>query len=160
MELQEFIYTIFTSAIVSSMAVLWFKFKFQYSVKHEYDKNIEKLKNELELRKKTELIAELLSEWLSFPEKQSKLNKLTFKAFLWLPDEIASNLSKLLSHENNAPDVRDTLIEIRKYLLNKNTTLKADEIIIFTQENTRKSSVKSYANIINLRRIFYENKAK
>lgn len=118
--------------------MLWFKFKLQYSVKHEYDKNIEKYKNELESRKKAELIAELLSEWLSFPDTQTKLNKLTFEAFLWLPDDIAKDLSNLLAHEEGGPEIREILLKIRKYLSNNNTDLKSKEIIIFTQEHTKK----------------------
>lgn len=138
MTLEEFIYTILTSGIASGAFILWSKFKLQYSIKHEYDKNIEKYKNELESRKKAELIAELLSEWLSFPDTQVKLNKLTFEAFLWLPDEIAKDLSNLLAHKENAPEVRDILLKIRKYLLNDNTNLESKEIIIFTQEHTKK----------------------
>lgn len=137
MILEEFIYTILTSGIVSGIIVFWFKFKVQYSIKHEYDKNIEKYKNELESRKKAELIAELLSEWLSFPDSQVKLNKLTFEAFLWLPDDISKDLSNLLAHNENAPEVRDILLKIRKYLLN-NTNIESKDIIIFTQEHTKK----------------------
>ncbi len=127
-----------TSGIVSAIFILWFKFRLQYSIKHEYDKNIEKYKNEFEARKKAELIAELLSEWLAFPESQIKLNKLTFEAFLWLPDEIAKDLSDLLAHKKNAPEVRDILLKIRKYLLNNKTNLEPKEIIIFTQEHIKK----------------------
>lgn len=131
-------YGILTSGIVSGTFMLWFKFRLQYSIKHEYDKNIEKYKNELESRKKAELIAELLSEWLALPESQIKLNKLTFEAFLWLPDDIAKDLSDLLTHKDNAPEVRDVLLKIRKYLLNDKTNLESKEIIIFTQEHIKR----------------------
>ena len=143
MTLENLIYTIITSGIISSAFGLWFKFRLQYSIKYEYDKNIEKYKNELESRKKAELIAELLSEWLSFPDTQTKLNKLTFEAFLWLPDEIAKDLSNLLAHKENAPEIREILLKIRKYLLNENTNLEANEIIIFTQEYIKKLSKKA-----------------
>lgn len=138
MTLEEFIYTALTSGIVSATLILWFKVRLQYSIKHEYDKNIEKYKNELESRKKAELIAELLSEWLSFPDTQVKLNKLTFEAFLWLPDDIAKDLSNLLAHTKDAPETRDILLKIRKYLLNNNTSIESKEIIIFTQEHIKK----------------------
>ena len=138
MTLDNLIYIIVTSGIISSAFGLWFKFRLQYSIKHECDKNIEKYNNELESRKKAELIAELLSEWLSFPNAQTKLNKLTFEAFLWLPDEIAKDLSNLLAHEEDAPEVRKILLKIRKYLLNENTNLESKEIIIFTQEHVKK----------------------
>ncbi len=138
MTIEGIICTILTSGTVSGAFALWFKFKLQYSIKHEYDKNIEKYKNKIESRKKAELLAELLLEWLSFPESQTKLNKLTFEAFLWLPDEIAQDLSNLLAHNRNAPEIRDILLKIRKYLLDDNTNLESKEIIIFTQEHIKK----------------------
>lgn len=143
MSFEQIIYTVLTSGLVSGILVLWFKFRLQYSIKHEYDKNIEKYKNELESRKKAELIAELLSEWLSFPDSQTKLNKLTFEAFLWLPDNIAKDLSNLLAHKENSPEVRDILLKIRQYLLNNNTNLESTDIIIFMQEHMRKQVERS-----------------
>lgn len=143
MSFEQIIYTVLTSGLVSGTLVLWFKFRLQYSIKHEYDKNIEKYKNELESRKKAELIAELLSEWLSFPDSQTKLNKLTFEAFLWLPDNIAKDLSNLLAHKENSPEVRDILLKIRQYLLNNNTNLESTDIIIFMQEHMRKQVERS-----------------
>ena len=66
----------------------------QYSIKHEYDKKIIKIEHEKEIRLKAELIAELMAEWLKKDINYHKLNELSFKAFLWLPKDIATDLSK------------------------------------------------------------------
>ncbi len=146
---------VFTGIYVRKLSSLFIKHgRVEISKKEsvEVDKNFKTLKrkykylfndtllfkSKIEARKKAELIAELLSEWLAFPESQIKLNKLTFEAFLWLPDEIAKDLSDLLAHKKNAPEVRDILLKIRKYLLNNKTNLEPKEIIIFTQEHIKK----------------------
>ena len=128
--ITETLHMIFTPALISAVitGILLMLFK------HQYDKRIEQYKNELEVKKKAELIAQLLSEWIALPKKQQALNRLTFEAFLWLPDDIARNLSSLLSHEDDAPDVRNILASVRKYLLNGKTDLHSEDIIIFPQE--------------------------
>ena len=143
MELETILYSILTSATITSIFIAWFKFRLQYSIKNEYDKNLEKFKSELEAKKKAELIAELLSEWLTFPKEQKHLNKLTFEAFLWLPDNIAKDLSNLLAHAEDSPNMRDVLLSVRKHLLNKESTLASNDIIIFMQEHTDKLCTKA-----------------
>ncbi len=140
MSYENMLYTILTSALTSGLLFWGIKYRLQYSIKHEYDLNLEKFKNEIETKKRAELIAKLLSLWLTHPEKQQELNRLTFEAFLWLPDEIAHDLSNLLAHSRNAPEMRSILLSVRKYLLDGKTDLDESDIIIFTQE---------YKNITN-----------
>ena len=73
----------------------------------------------------------MLYEWLSKDVDYQKLNELTFKAFLWLPKELADDLSSTLSHKNDAPDVRDLLDKVRKHLLGKSDRLESYKIIVF-----------------------------
>lgn len=131
-----------TVALLSLIGFLmknWIISKIQYAVKFEYDKKIEEFKEENAKRSKANLIAELLSEWLSLPSEQKTLNKLTFEAFLWLPQPIASKLSRLLSHKPASPDVREIINDVRNYLLQNKEELGKEEIIVFTQENINKS---------------------
>ncbi|QED38082.1 hypothetical protein FK178_10260 [Antarcticibacterium arcticum] len=112
----------------------WINRKIQYAVKFRYDKQLEEFKEENLKRSKANLVAELLSEWLSFPEDQKNLNKLTFEAFLWLPEPIANKLSKLLSHNSDSPEVREVLFDVRKYLMQNDDNLSEEKIIVFTQQ--------------------------
>ena len=138
MVIETIIYSILTSTTLTSIFLIWAKFRLQYSIKNEYDKNLEKFKNELEAKKRAELVAELLSEWLSYTTEQKHLNKLTFEAFLWLPDNIAKDLSDLLSHKDGAPNVRDVILSVRKHLLTDDSEITSNDIIIFTQEHKKK----------------------
>ena len=46
-------------------------------------------------REKAALVAELLAEWVSFPEDKRKLNQLLWEATLWLPEKEAKELNDL-----------------------------------------------------------------
>lgn len=65
-----------------------------------------------------------------------KLNLLTFEAFLWLPDEILEDLSAVLSHSPDAPDVRQVLSKVRKHLLEL-TNLGPGKLIIFKDDASK-----------------------
>jgi len=116
----------------------WILKKIQYAVKFEYDKKIEEFKEENVKRSKANLIAELLSEWISLPTEQKKLNKLTFEAFLWLPKSIASKLSNLLADKPDSPSTREIINDVRNYLLKDEQKINENEIIVFNQENLKK----------------------
>ncbi|MDR6228255.1 hypothetical protein QE444_000612 [Pseudomonas sp. SORGH_AS199] len=121
------------------------------SIEHEYSKDlecikdeiirdqvkaIEELKREIQIRDRAAKIADLLSEWFSCPESRKKLNLLTFEAFLWLPDEILEDLSAVLSHSPDAPDVRQVLSKVRKHLLEP-TNLGPGKLIIFKDDASK-----------------------
>ena len=126
--------SIATTCVISFIIFLfrnWIIRKIQYSVKHSYDKCLIEVETQKEIRHKAELIAELLSEWINKNEDKQKLNELAFKAFLWLPPDIAAELSSILSHKNDAPNVRDIINKVRKHLLSDNDTLEAWQVIVF-----------------------------
>lgn len=136
---MDILYMVLTTTILSSiltfLSTIWIKWRLENSIKHEYDKKIEDYKNDIEKRNKAEQISELLSEWLSFPDSQKELNKLSINLFLWLPDNLIIDLSNLLSHSQTNPvDIRDFIFNIRKYL-NSDTKINKNSIILFTKEN-------------------------
>jgi hypothetical protein len=49
---------------------------------------------------------------------------------LWLPDEVLKDLSAVLSHSPDAPDIRQVLSKVRKHLLGP-TNLGPEKFIIF-----------------------------
>ena len=99
----------------------WFLTRLGESIKHEYSTKLEEYKYNIEIRRKAEQVAKLLALWIERPEQKEELNRLTFECFLWLPDDIAQDLGKLLGYkEEDKINVRTVLFKIRhhlKYLL-------------------------------------------
>ncbi|MDK2375267.1 hypothetical protein [Serratia fonticola] len=114
---------------------IWLPSVIQNAVKHEYDVMLEDIKaanlvalenqkRQHEIRMKSALIAELMSEWISRSQDRKKLRQLTNEAFLWLPCDLATELSKVLSHEDDALAYRVFMNKIRKYLLGEQDQLE------------------------------------
>lgn len=130
-------------AVLGISAVVWFGknwllARLQSSIQHEYAIDLEKWKKAEQVRLKSETVAALLAEWISFPEDQRALNKLTFEAYLWLPADILPLLTKTLTSSPTAPNARKVLWQVRRHLL-EDDTLPEHEIVIFKDENERKA---------------------
>ncbi|RAR75083.1 hypothetical protein C7420_101699 [Pantoea ananatis] len=120
----------------------WFKAAIESSVKLEGDLILEKIKqaNSLaldidrrnyEVRMKSALIAELMAEWVSKPQDQRKLRQLTNEAFLWLPADLADDLSKVLSKKEDAITYHEFFSRVRKHLLGDDDKLEAYKFITY-----------------------------
>ncbi|HEF0121556.1 TPA: hypothetical protein R8G81_000608 [Citrobacter youngae] len=105
----------------------WASAVITYATKHKYDELIESIKKTnqtlqeqekiaREVRMKAALISELLAEWVSKPEDMKRLRELTFEAFLWPPEDLAVELSKLLTDKQDSIGLRAFLIKVRVYL--------------------------------------------
>ena len=129
--------TITSTALLGILAFLckgWFEARITAAIQHEYDKKLLDLETTRDIRLKSEIIAELVSEWIGKKDEyceHKELNRLSFQAFLWLPTELAEELSNTLSHQDSADNIRTILIKVRKHLLNKDDSLKAEDIIVF-----------------------------
>lgn len=112
----------------------WILNKLRWSTKHDYDKKMLEVETQKDIRLKSELVAELLAEWIRKDGKLEyyQLNKLTFQAFLWLPKELAEDLSNCLSHKEEAKDVRTIIIDIRTHLNGASDGLQPNDVIIFS----------------------------
>lgn len=100
---------------------------------------MEEYKYNIEIRRKAEQVAKLLALWIERPLEKEELNRLTFECFLWLPDDIAQDLSKLFNYkEEDSITVRSVLFKIRQHLLKESEDnqkiLKDFEIIIFPKK--------------------------
>lgn len=109
------------------MGKQWLENKF----KLEFEKSLAIFNNDLLLKQKSELIAELIAEWLSNPADTKKLHELTFQAFLWLPKNIASDLSNTLSHSADAKGAKEIIADVRAHLLGEDERIDAHQIISF-----------------------------
>jgi len=103
---------------------------------------LEMEKQSREIRLKSALIAELFAEWTSLSQDRKKLRQLTFEAFLWLPEPLAKELSMILSHDDAALDVRDYIIQVRKFLLGQDDDLDKNKIITFGLSNEERSNMR------------------
>ncbi|NHQ93321.1 hypothetical protein [Janthinobacterium lividum] len=139
MELISFVSGAISSTILLAIAAFlsktWIEKRIEFSIAHEYDRKIQSAEHEHELRMKAALVAELLAVWALSTnlsaDTVTRLNQLSFEAFLWLPESIARDLSNTLAHEPGADGVKTILIKVRKHLLNADDQLTAHEIVSF-----------------------------
>lgn len=131
----SFISTIGAVALLGFILKSWLQTRLAESIRAEYARQQANESHQREIRMKAALIGELLAEWLSKKEDRTKLNQLTFEAFIWLPKDIAIDLSNLLSHNENRTSTRDVLGRVRKLLL-PNDDLDHQKIIVFKRTAT------------------------
>lgn len=137
--------TLITWAVIFPLMLFigrtWLKSTVESAVKHEYDVMLETIKTanavtlerqrrQHEIKMKSALIAELMSEWVTLPQDRKRLRQLTNEAFLWLPPDLATELSKVLAHGADALNYRDFMDKIRKYLLGEDDEL--DPVMFIT----------------------------
>lgn len=141
--LEIIITSLFTSGVLGFIFKMWIVEKIKQSIKFEHDKQLEAYKRLLLNREKAEIVAELLSEWMesSHIKDQEKrhlnikrMNTLAYQCYLWLPKDIATELTKLLAHHPEASDSKEILAAVRKTLLGSEEALTAEAIVHFPYE--------------------------
>jgi hypothetical protein len=113
-----------TSVILGFLVKTWVEARIKASVEHEYKKQFELFSRGLDRKEKIELVAELIAEYLKIPkgekmprEQRILLNKLSFKATLWLPPDLAVELSKRLQNKPDAKAPFELILMARKELI-------------------------------------------
>lgn len=145
---------------VSTVAILgfivyvlrsWIIERLKASIKHEYDLKMLEVESQKEIRLKGEIVAELLAAWIKKGADLDyhQLNKLSFQAFLWLPKELAEELSNSLAHKPGAMDLRSIITNIRTHLRGEDDGFKSTDVIVFNEpeihQTINTSRVTSYA---------------
>jgi len=121
----QLLQSLFTGAVggaaVAFLAKTWIETRLAASIKHEYDKQLEQYKKELDKRQKVELLAELFAEWIATPpgtppspDQRLRLNKLSFAASLWLPPDLVVEVGKTLQLSPDGKSLFDVLLLARK----------------------------------------------
>lgn len=125
----------------------WIIERLKVSIKHEYDVKMLEIENQREVRLKSEIVAELLAEWIkkNGTHDYKQLNRLSFQAYLWLPEKLAEDLSNLLSRNQGAKDIRVILKEIRTYLQGKDDELGSQHVIVFDEPDASGMSLLGYS---------------
>jgi len=130
--------SISTVAILGVIAYVlrsWLIERLKASIKHEYDLKMLELERQKEIRLKGEVVSDLLAQWIRKNGRLDyfELNKLSFQAFLWLPKELAEELSNSLSHKLGAQDLRTLIKKVRTHLQGEDDGFKAKDVIVFNE---------------------------
>jgi hypothetical protein len=125
--------TTFLVGVLAFLSKTWIEKRIEFSIQHEYDKKLSKFENDLEVRLRAELVADLMAEWIKDSKDLDyhRLNQLSFQAFLWLPPQLARDLSNTLAHKPGSDDLRSIIQKVRKHLLGEGDNLEANQVIVF-----------------------------
>ena len=127
--------TISILGFISYLLRSWIIERLKASIKYEYDLKLLELERQREIRLKSEIVSELLAQWIRKSDKLDyhELNRLSFQAFIWLPKNLAEKLSSSLSHQHGSQDLRNLIKEIRTYLQEEDDGFKAKDVIVFNE---------------------------
>lgn len=131
---QILIQSITTSLILSVIAYLFRNTLVSWignRIKHSFDIRLVDYKTKEDRRLKAVVIAELISEWSSEKVDYKKLNRLTYEAFIWLPEDIVIDLSNMLAKVGGSKSAKEILVNVRKELWGIKDKVTADQIIHF-----------------------------
>lgn len=116
--------SVVATSVIAFLGKTWLEARVKASIEHEYKKQFELFERELDRKEKVELVAELLAEYMRIPQgedmprdQRSLLNKLSFKTTLWLPPELAIELSKRLQNQPDAKSPFDLVLMARRVLI-------------------------------------------
>jgi hypothetical protein len=123
-----------SAIIVVFLGRAWVEARIRGSIEHEYRKQLALFEQELDRKSKVALVADLIAEFIKVPkgeplprEHRHRLNTLSFQATLWLPRELAIELSKRLQ---NAPDAKSPfeIILLARRLLTDDASLGPEHV--------------------------------
>lgn len=119
--------------ILAFLSKTWIEKRIEFSIQHEYDKQLSKYEHGHEVKLRAELVADLMAEWIKDTDQLDyhRLNQLSFQAFLWLPPRLARDLSNTLAHKPGSDDLRAIVVKVRKHLLGEADDLESHQIIVF-----------------------------
>ncbi|SFF25424.1 hypothetical protein [Nitrosomonas sp. Nm166] len=105
--------------VVAFLLKTWTEARAKASIEHEYNQRLEIFKRQLDERQKIALVSELLAEWIAVPRGEQipkDRNRLLFEASLWLPPELAVELSKTLQLKPTAKSIFEIFLLARRQL--------------------------------------------
>ncbi|WP_310954663.1 hypothetical protein [Vibrio vulnificus] len=125
--------------IVGFLCKNWLLERLKASIKHEYDLKLAEVEHQREMRLKGEVVAELLAQWLRAEKELDyyQLNKLAFQAFVWLPEDLAKDLSESLAHKVGSDDVRALVKKVRSHLQGSVDGFEQSKVIVFQDPKAR-----------------------
>lgn len=87
------------------------------------------IKFEFKKREQAAIVASLFAEWIASPIEHKDLNRLTWEATLWLPDNIALEVNKRLANEPDAKDMKEILVDIKGLIHGRKSKMNPMDIV-------------------------------
>ncbi len=130
--------------VVAFLAKAWIEARITASIRHEYDRQLELYRRELDKRQKVELLAELFAEWIAVPrgevvpkDRRTRMNQLSFAASIWLPASVIVEMGKALQLKPGAKSYFEILLLARKELTG-DESLKPEDITFWSADLEKK----------------------
>jgi hypothetical protein len=92
------------------------------------------IKFEFTKREQAAMVASLFAEWIDRPTERKELNRLTWEATLWLPDDLAREVNKRLNNAPDAKDIKEILVDIKRLIHGRKSNLNPIEIVHFPKD--------------------------
>jgi DNA polymerase III sliding clamp (beta) subunit (PCNA family) len=129
-------------SFVVSSGVSWFLHRDAINHVHNVLQAVQSSQHEVENRRKAAIVAELLALWIQSGEgnysskkltadEYKRLTELSFECSFWLPQDILTNINKLLVNAQGAKNAKDILIDVRNYLKGENEKIDPMTIVHF-----------------------------
>lgn len=110
-------------SLVAFLGRSWIEARVKTSIDHQYKKQFEIYQRSLNRKEKVALVAQLLAEYMKTPygetierDQRTLLNRLSLEACLWLPSELAKEISKRLQNTADAKTPFELIVLARHYL--------------------------------------------
>ena len=110
-------------AIVQTLATFILKSIIQSTIKFEFKK-----------REQAAMVASLFAEWMDRPKEQKELNRLSWEATLWLPDDLAMEVNKRLRNAPDAKDLKEILVEIKGLIHGQKSKMNPMDIVHYPKD--------------------------
>jgi hypothetical protein len=89
------------------------------------------IKFEFRKREQAAMVAALFAEWVERPTTLRELNRLTWEATLWLPDELAREVNNRLANAEGAKNIKEILVDIKGLIQGRKSSLNPSDIVHF-----------------------------
>lgn len=116
------------NAILVFLSSKWIETRLTNSIKHEYDKELEKFKAQLKKQEQAARVARLLAMAVDHNTTDREFNELAWELSLWLPKDLVWDLTQCLCKADGALQIKEVLIKIRSTMNGENDGLEAGQI--------------------------------
>lgn len=111
--------------VLQTLAVFILKSILENTIKFEFRK-----------REQAAMVASLFAEWIDRPTERKELNRLTWEATLWLPDDLAREVNRRLNNAPDAKNLKEILVDIKGLIHGGKSKLNPIEIVHFPKFGT------------------------
>jgi hypothetical protein len=119
-------------SVIQAMLAWWIQARITNSIKHEYDKKLEKFKRDQLRKEKAAVVAEFLAEWTHLEGADTKkLNQLLWELTLYLPADIVRDVKSMATKEFNGRTAPEIIVSARNHLLDGVDPIEKSDVTFF-----------------------------